>query len=133
MSAKIHPSRQISIDSVFGNPMGAVARRPRLHFYDPLAGVGRPASALKRAVDIVGSLLLLVTLSPLIAVLMALIALDGGSPFYSHVRVGHRGRPFRCWKLRTMVEDASERLAEILRDDPEAAAEWVRSYKLKDD
>jgi lipopolysaccharide/colanic/teichoic acid biosynthesis glycosyltransferase len=32
-----------------------------------------------------------------------------------------------------MVFDASERLAELLRSDPEAAAQWARDQKLKND
>ena len=40
---------------------------------------------------------------------------------------------FRCWKIRTMVPDADQRLAKLLETDPIAAAEWARDHKLEDD
>ncbi len=62
-----------------------------------------------------------------------IVALDGGKPVFGHVRVGRHGRPFRCWKFRTMVPDADRRLAEILTSDPQAAAEWQQFQKLSND
>jgi lipopolysaccharide/colanic/teichoic acid biosynthesis glycosyltransferase len=91
------------------------------------------SAAVKRAVDLVGGLALLVLLAPMIAGLMALVALDGGPALFGHLRVGRHGRRFRCWKIRTMVVDAEARLARILRDDPVAAAEWARDHKLSRD
>jgi lipopolysaccharide/colanic/teichoic acid biosynthesis glycosyltransferase len=43
------------------------------------------------------------------------------------------GKEFRCWKFRTMVPDAEKRLQKILDSDPEAAGEWQKGFKLKDD
>lgn len=87
-------------------------------------------NVLKRAFDIVASAAALVVLSPLVAV--AGIAVRYSSPggmFFGHERVGHRGKRFRCWKLRTMAADAEHRL----RSDP-ALHESYRnnSYKLPD-
>lgn len=63
----------------------------------------------KRASDILlcaaGACVFLAVL-PVIA---ALIALDSRGPvFYSQMRVGRHNRPFRVWKLRTMVQDADK-------------------------
>ncbi|MEM7489684.1 MAG: sugar transferase [Pseudomonadota bacterium] len=70
---------------------------------------------------------------PLVLVLAGLVALDGGRPFYSQIRLGRGGRAFRMRKLRTMVPDAEARLAAHLAADPAARAEWDRDQKLRDD
>ncbi len=70
---------------------------------------------------------------PIVAVLAAILALDGGNPFYKQKRVGRSGRIFTIWKLRTMVPDAESRLAEYLSLNPEAKAEWENTQKLKND
>jgi lipopolysaccharide/colanic/teichoic acid biosynthesis glycosyltransferase len=58
----------------------------------------------KRLLDIVGSVLLLVLTSPVMALCAAAIIIDDGHPiFYSHSRVGKDGRPFRVHKFRTMT------------------------------
>lgn len=87
----------------------------------------------KRAFDIVFATLALIAVSPLVAVLWVLVQRDGGAGFFSHKRVGRFGREFACWKLRTMVPDAEQSLAQYLQDDPEAAKEWAATMKLKND
>jgi lipopolysaccharide/colanic/teichoic acid biosynthesis glycosyltransferase len=63
--------------------------------------------AAKRAFDIVGSLFLLVLLSPIILLCLVLIPLDSpGNPIFSHERIGLHGRTFRILKFRTMRKDA---------------------------
>ena len=88
---------------------------------------------LKRALDLVMALLLALIVLPLLFVFGLLIRLDGGPAFYSQPRVGHGGRIFRCWKLRTMQVDADRRLAELISTDPRAHAEWTTRQKLKND
>ena len=62
---------------------------------------------LKRAGDVVVSITLLLITSPLIVLSALLIKLsDRGPIFYSQVRTGLDGNPFRIWKLRTMRTDA---------------------------
>lgn len=88
---------------------------------------------LKRAFDIVGSLSILVALLPVLILLTLLVARDGGMPIYGHQRVGLNGRTFKCLKFRSMVVNSQAALAEVLRDDPQARAEWQRDFKLKND
>ncbi len=87
----------------------------------------------KRIFDVAFGLLILPVLLPVIAVLCALASLDGGLPVFGHRRIGKDGREFRCWKIRTMVVDAQERLKQHLIDNPEAAAEWQKNFKLEHD
>ena len=87
----------------------------------------------KRALDLAVAGAMLVVLAPLIVVLAALVASEGGAPFFTHVRIGRGGRPFACYKIRSMVPDAEERLKAILVADAVAAAEWERGRKLRRD
>ena len=93
----------------------------------------RSARIIKRTFDIVGSLSLLIMLSPLFVYLLMRIRHDGGSPLYGHERIGRGGRRFQCLKFRSMVLNSQERLQELLANDPAARAEWEISYKLKND
>ncbi|MDA5558126.1 sugar transferase [Shimia sp. MMG029] len=87
----------------------------------------------KRACDIILAVSLLPVLVPVICVLWAVTARDGGSGFFGHVRVGQNGRKFKCWKVRTMVVGAEEKLKAYLVENPEAAKEWAENHKLADD
>ena len=53
--------------------------------------------------------------------------------FYKTTRLGKRGRPFVCWKFRTMVPNAEQRLQELLAADPALAKEWAQTGKLRND
>ena len=62
---------------------------------------------LKRYVEPALALGLLVVLSPLLLVLAVCVRLDSPGPsFYGDPREGKGGRPFRCWKFRSMRSDA---------------------------
>src|SRR6185312_6738640 len=73
------------------------------------------------------------------------IKIDSPGPvFYLSERVGKKGRIFRCIKFRTMVQDASDRLAEVahlnerdrvlfkVSNDPRITrlGRWLRKYSL---
>jgi lipopolysaccharide/colanic/teichoic acid biosynthesis glycosyltransferase len=61
----------------------------------------------RRAFDIAVGLGGSVLSAPLVALLALSIRLESpGSPIYTQVRVGRGGRPFRIFKLRTMVRGA---------------------------
>jgi lipopolysaccharide/colanic/teichoic acid biosynthesis glycosyltransferase len=69
---------------------------------------------LKRLVDIIVSATGLVLLSPLFAVVAALIRWDSQGPvFYRGTRVGLNGKVFTMYKFRSMVPDAEFRLASL--------------------
>lgn len=107
-------------------------RQPRTK--DSLAPIGHRSYTFgKRIIDIGLVLLGAPLVIPVVALLAALIMIDGGSPFYSQPRVGRHGRVFQLWKLRSMVPNADAKLAAYLDSCPEVRAEWDRSQKLKCD
>lgn len=87
----------------------------------------------KRIFDICIAVPLLITAAPIILLLLLIVSLDGANPLFGQKRVGRGGRLFRCWKIRSMVPDAAERLAELLASDPAAAAAWAENQKLDND
>ena len=91
-------------------------------------------TSAKRITDIVIASVALVFVFPLLLVVATLIRLqDGGKAVYAQKRYGGNGRTFSCYKLRSMVANADERLQEILATDPEARAEWEETQKLVND
>ncbi|SUB83271.1 Putative colanic biosynthesis UDP-glucose lipid carrier transferase [Pragia fontium] len=93
----------------------------------------RTSRIIKRSFDILGSLSLLILLSPLLAYLAYKVSRDGGNPFYGHERIGQHGKKFKCYKLRSMIINSQEVLQKLLDTDPNAKAEWDKDFKLKDD
>ena len=87
----------------------------------------------KRALDVTAILLAAPVIVPVVLGLAAAVSLDGGKPFYSQLRVGKGGKPFRMWKLRSMVRDADIQLQSLLERDPAARAEWDTTQKLRKD
>jgi lipopolysaccharide/colanic/teichoic acid biosynthesis glycosyltransferase len=72
---------------------------------------------MKRAMDIVISIFLLIVLSPLYLMIAAIIKLgDRGPVFFKQNRVGLENKHFMVWKFRTMVVDAEARLRELQKD-----------------
>jgi Undecaprenyl-phosphate galactose phosphotransferase WbaP len=89
---------------------------------------------IKRLLDIcivvAGGLIIL----PLFFILALLIKLGSPGPvLYAQERLGQRGREFKTYKFRSMVNDAEERLAALLESDPAARDEWEANHKLKKD
>ncbi len=85
----------------------------------PLVDVERPQAIaalrwIKRSFDLVGSGILLVLLSPLMAAVAIAIKLeDGGPVVFRQARIGHKGEVFQCLKFRSMVIDAEAKLAAL--------------------
>jgi lipopolysaccharide/colanic/teichoic acid biosynthesis glycosyltransferase len=83
-----------------GSPRGA--RTP--HF-----GLKYSSSLVKRAYDVIGSLVFLVLLLPLFIVVAIVVKLDSPGPiFFRHYRIGKDGKHFLLWKFRSMRTDVSE-------------------------
>jgi lipopolysaccharide/colanic/teichoic acid biosynthesis glycosyltransferase len=77
----------------------------------PVAGL-----LLKRALDVVGAGALLILMAPALMLLAMLVKMDSRGPvFYGALRAGRKGRPFLCYKFRTMVRGA-DALKEGLRN-----------------
>ena len=73
---------------------------------------------LKRLIDIIGSAVGLVVLSPLFLVVAVLIKIDSKGPvFFVQERVGKNGKLFRIIKFRTMIPGADEKTKGIYIDE----------------
>ena len=80
-------------------------------------GPDRAASLLvKRILDMAGSAVLLVVLSPVLILVAALVKLDSQGPaLFRQERVGLHGRTFQVLKFRSMCSDAEKQLGELTR------------------
>jgi len=127
-------SRMI-VQSVAGVPLLYVRR----------TGMDRAQKTMKRALDIFGSVVGLVLLSPLLAAVAVWIKRDSEGPvIFKQVRVGRDEELFECWKFRSMYADAEDRRAELehlnegpgllfkLADDPRVtkAGKFLRPYSI---
>ena len=83
--------------------------------YSLVSGPDRALSlAVKRGVDVAGSLAGMVLLSPVFAAIAVAVLLDDGRPvFFRQTRVGLHGRRFQLAKFRTMAVGAEERREEL--------------------
>ena len=103
-------------------------------------------SWLKRAFDIVISIIVLVLISPLLLSVALLIYVDSPGPIlFKQQRVGKKGQLFTFWKFRSMAIDAERhRLALItsskvpssvlfkLKQDPRVTrvGKWIRRFSI---
>jgi lipopolysaccharide/colanic/teichoic acid biosynthesis glycosyltransferase len=85
----------------------------------------------KRLIDILGALFGILFLSLLFIVIGVLIKIEDpkGSIFFSQKRVGLNGKEFKMYKFRSMVWNAEEKLAELLKFNEVSGA----MFKMKDD
>ncbi|MUG98983.1 exopolysaccharide biosynthesis polyprenyl glycosylphosphotransferase [Scytonema sp. UIC 10036] len=89
---------------------------------------------LKRFADVLIAGLLLVLLSPLMLVTALAIKLDSPGPvFYSQLRSGLYGKPFKVYKFRSMYQDAEKRGAQwASQRDPRITrvGYWLRVIRI---
>jgi lipopolysaccharide/colanic/teichoic acid biosynthesis glycosyltransferase len=97
---------------------------------------------IKRAIDWLAALVILLILSPIMFVLASIIAgTSSGSIFFHQWRVGENGRLFRIIKFRTMITDADKLHHLVMtgqtglhkcEDDPRITpvGRWMRKYSL---
>jgi exopolysaccharide biosynthesis polyprenyl glycosylphosphotransferase len=106
-----------------------VAGVPLMHIETPtLSLIDR---SVKRTFDIVGSALILVVLSPLfLAVAIAVATTSPGPVFYKQQRIGRLGGAFHMYKFRSMVVDADNKLAELLKAQ---GTEGTPLFKVRND
>jgi lipopolysaccharide/colanic/teichoic acid biosynthesis glycosyltransferase len=81
--------------------------------------------ALKRGLDVLGAGLGLLVLAPVMLILALIVRLDSPGPaVFVQKRVGAKGRLFRCFKFRSMKQNAEQ----ILRADPELYAKYLANH-----
>lgn len=109
---------------------------------EPIPALGL---AVKRGIDLLGAAVVLLLTAPILALVAIWIRCDSRGPvFYPAMRVGKKGKKFRCFKLRTMVEEAEAQkntLREInerngpifkLENDPRVTrcGRWLRKFSV---
>jgi len=89
---------------------------------------------IKRSFDFFVIVLMLPLIVPVILVVSILIRLVSPGPaIFRQERIGKHGKPFLCYKFRTMFEDSEQRLYKLLELDPEVRRKWNEYWKLEDD
>jgi Undecaprenyl-phosphate galactose phosphotransferase WbaP len=89
---------------------------------------------IKRLMDLALGTLFFAMAWPLIVFGGGLIKLLSRGPFlYCQIREGMGGHPIKVWKLRTMYQDAEQRLESFLATDPVLRREWEQRFKLAHD
>jgi exopolysaccharide biosynthesis polyprenyl glycosylphosphotransferase len=97
----------------WNSPIEYVGQFPTIPLHS--GAVPEVGLALKRVLDITFSLATLLLLSPFMLLVAIAIKLDSKGPvFYASERIGKKGRVFRCFKFRTMVQDAERRRASMM-------------------
>lgn len=90
--------------------------------------------AMKRGVDIIVGLLMLLVLLPFLLVIGVAIWLDSGLPIiYRCERLGRHGQPIRVLKFRTMRDGSHHHLQDLLTADELRALEYTVNRKLRHD
>ena len=90
---------------------------------------------LKRSIDIVASLVILVVFSPIFLIMPILIKIDSQGPVFADTpkRVGRNKKLFKMYKFRSMICNAHQ----LLKTDPKFKKVYdeykKNSYKLKSD
>lgn len=124
-------------------PIRLIAGFPVIELHaKPIPAFGLVA---KRTIDIVLASLGLAVAAPMLALAAIWIRLDSRGPvIYSALRIGRKGKRFRCFKLRTMVDGADmhkEKLRETnerngpffkMENDPRLtrAGRWLRRFSI---
>ena len=80
--------------------------------------------AIKRLLDILFSLILIVIFLPVMCLVAIAIKFDSSGPIFADTpsRVGKNGKHFKMFKFRSMVKNAHE----LLREDPKFAKMCIR-------
>ena len=97
-------------------------------------GSNHRSSFIKTLFDFTLTAVGTVVISPLLIYIAYRIKKEDHGPiFFAHTRIGKDGKPFPCYKFRSMVVNSKEMLEKHLAENPEAKAEWEREFKLKND
>ncbi|MER8752165.1 sugar transferase [Mesorhizobium sp. M1050] len=89
---------------------------------------------LKRIMDLVVAITALMAAAPVMIVVALLIRMTAGGPtVFSHSRIGFGGKPFDCYKFRSMVANSDEVLKAYLDSNPQVRVEWAETRKIRND
>lgn len=128
-----HPASPDFVNTSFTSEIALDGRRTAATA-QTVANKAPVGGKLKRCFDIAAAGSALIVLAPVMLFIALLILVTMGRPvLFMQQRMGFGRSPFRCFKFRTMVSDAQERLARHLADNPEAAQMWRDTQKLKHD
>jgi exopolysaccharide production protein ExoY len=130
------PSRDIQNSTRFRTAASAASTFPvPVDRKSRAALVATPVGGwMKRGFDITVALTSILLMAPIMLIIAGLILITMGRPvFFVQKRAGFNRTIFGCFKFRTMVTDADERLARYLQHCPEAARAWAETQKLNDD
>jgi exopolysaccharide biosynthesis polyprenyl glycosylphosphotransferase len=111
---------RLDVDDIGGIPLIGIKE----------AKISRPGRVLKRALDVVFALLILLINGPILLLSALLIRLESAGPvLFKQTRIGEKGRPFTIYKFRSMYHGAEEQV-EALRTLNEASGPL---FKIRDD
>ncbi len=87
---------------------------------------------MKRAFDVAVCALFLVAFSPILLLIIVVIRLQSpGDAIFAQIRVGKNGRPFTCYKLRTMHSGtANLPTHQVQASAVTALGEYLRRFKI---
>lgn len=89
---------------------------------------------VKSSFDFISGILIFLAICPLLLLIALAIKIDSKGPvIYTQTRIGRKGKRFKFYKFRTMVENADEVLKEYLEKYPQAQQEWITYSKFKND
>jgi len=128
---KVTPTRfnvllsQVRLSDMVGDPLVDISG----------SSMSEGAKNIKRVIDFIVSVLVLIVLSPLFLIVAIAIKLDSHGPvFYSQERIGLHNIPFMIYKFRSMRLDAEERDKPQLTsdDDPRVTrvGHFLRKYRI---
>ena len=117
-------STRIYISSFDGIPVMSMRRVPLDHTLNKF---------MKRFLDIVGSLLMIVIFSPLMLTTAIIIKCTSpGKVIFKQKRVGVFQRPFTMYKFRSMREETEDDLSSTEKDDPRCTkfGKFIRKFSI---
>lgn len=127
------------IPNLIGVPMGGIEIESlfneKLMLLRLKNNLARPGNRIIKTIfDYVLTITGTIAISPILLFIAGWIYKDSPGPIiFKHKRIGKNGKEFNCYKFRSMCVDAKEKLEELLKNDPEAKAEWEKYFKLKSD
>jgi len=84
----------------------------------------------KRLLDVVTALLALILLSPLLLFAAIRVKFSSkGKIFYSQERIGYKGKPFRLYKFRSMINDAEPNGPALSSDNDPRITKWGKTIR----